>query len=468
MYESIKKTSKVLGGIMMKVALYARVSTEQQIENYSIPLQKERIKAFCTSKGWDDITEYVDAGYSGSNLNRPALEQLQKDIKSKKINAVIVYRLDRLSRSQRDTLYLIEEIFLPNNVEFISISETIDTSTPFGRAMIGVMSVFAQLERETITERLRSGRLKMVRDQGLWAGGSDASPYGYTRLKRGELIVNEEERKHIVRIFEEYVTLKSYIKVQKKLEQEGFPPLRHARITSLLKNRLYIGEVSFAGEWFKGSHEPIISVDLFNAAQKVNEHFKGYNFGKIKNNVFRKKVICGCCGENYRSYSAKDKKTGETYYYMVCSRRKMPSYYESKCFNRNIRRSDLENEIFNRIKNLETSGEIEFTKKSTPVDYSKKIEAINEKINKLLDLYMDDRLPKDTLDAKLADFNAQKEKLLTQSKETEYETSVMEELIKNGIPNLFECDLDTQTAIIDLFVDKIIVKEDGLQVIWNQ
>ena len=76
MYESIKKTSKVLGGIMMKVALYARVSTEQQIENYSIPLQKERIKAFCTSKGWDEITEYVDAGYSGSNLNRPALEQL--------------------------------------------------------------------------------------------------------------------------------------------------------------------------------------------------------------------------------------------------------------------------------------------------------------------------------------------------------------------------------------------------------
>ena len=466
MYESIKKTSKVLGGIMMKVALYARVSTEQQIENYSIPLQKERIKAFCTSKGWDDITEYVDAGYSGSNLNRPALEQLQKDIKSKKINAVIVYRLDRLSRSQRDTLYLIEEMFLPNNVEFISISETIDTSTPFGRAMIGVMSVFAQLERETITERLRSGRLKMVRDQGLWAGGSDASPYGYTRLKRGELIVNEEERKHIVRIFEEYVTLKSYIKVQKKLEQEGFPPLRHARITSLLKNRLYIGEVSFAGEWFKGSHEPIISVDLFNAAQKVNEHFKGYNFGKIKNNVFRKKVICGCCGENYRSYSAKDKKTGETYYYMVCSRRKMPSYYESKCFNRNIRRSDLENEIFNRIKNLETSGEIDLS--HSPMNYIKQIKRIDKKINKLLDLYMDDRLSKISLDAKLADLNTQKETLLAQAEETEYEQSQIEQFIKNGIPNLFECDLEMQTAIVDLFINKIVITEDGLQITWNQ
>lgn len=452
----------------MKVALYARVSTEQQIENYSIPLQKERIKAFCLSKGWNDITEYVDGGYSGSNLKRPALQQLQKDIESKKIDAVIVYRLDRLSRSQRDTLYLIEEMFLPNNVEFISISETIDTSTPFGRAMIGVMSVFAQLERETITERLRSGRLKMVKDEGLWAGGSDASPYGYTRLKRGKLLVNEEERQHIVRIFEEYITLKSYIKVQKKLEKEGFTPLKDSHIISILKNRLYIGEVSFAGEWFKGSHEPIISVDLFNAAQKVNEHFKGRNYGKIKNNVFRQKVICGCCGETYRSYSKQDKKTGATYYYMVCRRRKMPALYDSKCFNRNIKRADLENEIFNRIKNLETSGEIEFTKKPEPIDYEKKMKTIDDKINKLLDLYMDDRLPKETLDAKLADFNIQKEKLLTQAKETEYESSMMEEFIKNGIPNLFECDLDTQTAIIDLFVDKIIIKDDGLQVIWNQ
>ena len=452
----------------MKVALYARVSTEQQVENYSIPLQKERIKAFCVSKGWTDITEYIDGGYSGSNLNRPALQQLQKDIENKKINAVIVYRLDRLSRSQRDTLYLIEEMFLPNNVEFISISETIDTSTPFGRAMIGVMSVFAQLERETITERLRSGRLKMVKDEGLWAGGSDTRPYGYTRHKRGKLEVNEEEGQHIVRIFEEYVTLKSYIKVQKKLEKEGFKPLEDYRITKLLRNRLYIGEVSFAGEWFKGSHEPIISVDLFNAAQKVNEHFKGYNFGKIKNNVFRQKVICGCCGETYRSYSKKDKKTNTTYYYMVCRRRKLPAQYESKCFNRNIKRADLEYEIFTRIKNLETSGEIQFSKKVKPVDYEQKMKVIDDKINKLLDLYMDDRLPQATLNAKLEELNNQKEKLLTKSKETEYETNLMEDLIKNGIPNLFEADIDTQTAIVDLFIDKIIIKDDELQVIWNQ
>ncbi len=457
----------------MKVALYARVSTEQQVDNFSIPLQKERMKAFCLSKGWDDIQEYVDGGYSGSNLNRPALQQLEKDIKSKKVNVVIVYKLDRLSRSQRDTLYLIEEMFLPNNVEFISISETIDTSSPFGRAMIGVMSVFAQLERETITERLRGGRLKMVKDKGLWAGGADASPYGYTRLERGELVVNEFEKKHIIRIFEEYVVLKSYIKVQRKLQKEGFPELRPQRITALLKNRLYIGEVSFAGEWFKGAHEPIISVELFNEVQRVNEHFKGYNFGKIKNNVFRQKVFCGCCGEPYLSYSKTEKLADgskSTYYYMVCRRRKMPRYYDSKCMNRNLKRADLENEVFRRIKGLETSNEIDFNKKrNSPPDNTKKIKEIDDKIAKLLDMYLECAIPKQTLDARLEKLNIEKEKLTNaQTKESDYEITTMEEYIKNGIPDLHQCDLDTQTAIVDIFVNKIIVMPDGLKIIWNQ
>lgn len=453
----------------MKVALYSRVSTEQQIDNYSIPLQRERLEAFCTSKGWTHTQEYIDAGYSGSNLNRPALQQLQKDIKNKKINMVIVYRLDRLSRSQRDTLYLIEEVFLPHEVEFISLSETIDTTTAFGRAAIGVLSVFAQLERETILERLRSCHHKMVREEGLWSGGSATAPYGYTRLARGELVVNEEERQHIVRIFEDYIKLKSYTKVQDQLEKEGFTRIKVKRLVHLLQNRVYIGEVSFAGEWYKGAHEPIISEDLFNQVQQTFKENRGSNFGKVKNKVFTGKVFCARCGEEYRSYSHTDKlATGEkaTYHYLICNRRKTPSHYESKCFNRTIRRDEFEKEIFTRIKNLETSGEIDLS--HSPMNYIKQIKRIDTKINKLLDLYMDDRLSKTSLDAKLADLNTQKETLLAQAEETEYEQSQIEQFIKNGIPNLFECDLEMQTAIVDLFINKIVVTEDGLQITWNQ
>lgn len=119
---------------------------------------------------------------------------------------------------------------------------------------------------------------------------SDSS-YGYTRLARGELVVNEEERKHIVRIFEDYIKLKSYTKVQDQLEKEGFTKLKVKRLVHLLQNRVYIGEVSFAGEWYKGAHEPIISEDLFNQVQQTFKENRGSNFGKVKNKVFTGKVF---------------------------------------------------------------------------------------------------------------------------------------------------------------------------------
>ena len=102
------------------------------------------------------------------------------------------------------------------------------------------------------------------------------------------------------------------------------------------------------------------------------------------------------------------------------------------------------------------------------MNYINQIKRIDTKINKLLDLYMDDRLSKTSLDAKLADLNTQKETLLAQAEETEYEQAQIEQLIKHGIPNLFECDLEMQTAIVDLFINKIVITEDGLQITWNQ
>ncbi|MDB8575185.1 recombinase family protein [Turicibacter sanguinis] len=453
----------------MKVALYARVSTEQQIENYSIPLQIERIKGYCISRGWNQIEEYIDAGYTGSNINRPALAKLQQDIKSGLIDVAIVYRLDRLSRSQRDTLFLIEDVFLPNNVEFISISETIDTSTPFGRAMVGVLSVFAQLERETITERLRSGRYKMVKEEGLWSGGADASPYGYTRLDRGVLVVNEEERKHIIRIFEEYVKLKSYIKVQDKLLEEGFPLLRPQRIVNLLKNRLYIGEVSFAGQWFPGTHEPIISKELFEEAQRIKEKYKGINFGKIKNNSLRQKVVCGCCGENYVSYGHTDKLADGSkvrYYYMICRRRKMPRYYPSKCFNKTWKREDLESWLFDKILGLNNKKNLK-VRKNKKIDFQKDFLEIDKKIKKVLDLYVDGVIDKTRLDEKINELNKQKNELIKQRENRSNRDELIAKLFENQLPDLRHSSVEERTYIIDLLVKDIIITENTAEVNWN-
>ena len=156
---------------MKHTALYLRVSTEAQAdEGYSLAAQAEKLEAYCRMKGIDRFTQYVDGGFSGSNLSRPAVTQLIDCIRRGEVERVVVYKLDRLSRSQKDTLYLIEDVFAPHGVDFVSINENIDTGTPYGRAMIGILSAFAQLERENIFLRTRMGMVERVR-QGYWPGG---------------------------------------------------------------------------------------------------------------------------------------------------------------------------------------------------------------------------------------------------------------------------------------------------------
>ena len=139
-------------------AIYIRVSTDAQFEEgYSVEAQKEQLVAYCVSKGIKRYQLYIDGGWSGSNIDRPELQKLINEIKENKISHVIVYKLDRLSRSQKDTLYLIEDVFNPHGVDFVSLNESMDTSTPMGRLMLGILSAFAQLERENI--RLRRRRI---------------------------------------------------------------------------------------------------------------------------------------------------------------------------------------------------------------------------------------------------------------------------------------------------------------------
>ena len=154
----------------LEVFGYVRVSTENQLENYSIEEQTMRIRSYCQAKGWHLIKIYTDGGYSGGNINRPALQQMLTDMKRGTVDAIIVYKLDRLSRSQKDTLTLIEDHMLSAGVDFISINENFDTSSPFGRAMIGILSVFAQLEKDQITERFTMGRIGRSK-AGYYHGG---------------------------------------------------------------------------------------------------------------------------------------------------------------------------------------------------------------------------------------------------------------------------------------------------------
>ena len=166
-----------------RVFLYVRVSTQEQArDGYSIDEQIERLKDYAKAMGWIVVKIYTDGGYSGSNIDRPALQSMIKDVLAGKGDSVVVYKLDRLSRSQKDTLELIEDYFLANKVDFVSMTENFDTATPFGRAIIGILSVFAQLEREQIKERMSMGREGRAKE-GKFHGSHRALPH-QGRLRR--------------------------------------------------------------------------------------------------------------------------------------------------------------------------------------------------------------------------------------------------------------------------------------------
>ena len=151
-------------------ALYLRVSTDAQYEEgYSIEAQMKKLEQWCRLHDVKNYEFYIDGGYSGSNLKRPQMERMLADIQAGLVEAVVVYKLDRISRSQKDTIYLLEDVFMPNETGFISLNENFDTTTPYGKAMIGILSVFAQLERENIRERTRMGMQERL-SKGMWRG----------------------------------------------------------------------------------------------------------------------------------------------------------------------------------------------------------------------------------------------------------------------------------------------------------
>lgn len=277
-------------------ALYIRVSTDAQAEEgYSIGAQQERLEAYCRAMGWERFQCYTDPGFSGSNLNRPQIQRLVADVKAGKVCAVVVYKLDRLSRSQKDTLFLIEDVFMPHGVAFVSLNESLDTSTPYGRAMIGILSAFAQLERENIFQRTRMGMLERVK-QGYWMGGGNI-PYGYDYDRgRGILVPNPQQAAQVRKMYDLY--LKGY-SAQKIANMLG---MRHDRIVmQILARKSNTGVICYKGKEYKGLHQPIIPEDIFNQTQvKIQERAERSRVPAKGTHLLAGLVYCGTCGARLR------------------------------------------------------------------------------------------------------------------------------------------------------------------------
>lgn len=290
---------------MTIAAGYLRVSTDEQAEHgVSLPSQKSRIIAYCQSQGWILHDLYIDDGYSGKSLHRPAMQRLIADAKEQKIGAVIVIKLDRLSRRQKDVLYLLEDVFEPASVGFKSVSEPFDTTTPFGKAAIGMMAVFAQLERETIVERVRDGK-KEAAKQGRFMGGP--IPQGYKYNYETKKLEIDPLQADVVRfIFSEYVNSgKGYQHIADSLNERHTPPSGCAKewgkgtIRMMLHNPFFAGLVKHKGMMYKGQHPGIITEEQFNRVQNIQIIRSNYHL-ESESGLLTGMIYCGECGARMR------------------------------------------------------------------------------------------------------------------------------------------------------------------------
>ena len=258
---------------MKRVALYMRVSTQEQAENgNSLEFQKEKLEAYCKIHEYKIVGEYVDAGVSGAKFNRPALDRLKDNVE--KIDVVLIYKLDRLSRSIKDTMLLIEDFFKPNKIDLISLSENFDTSQAIGMATVGMLSTFAQLERDTINQRTMAGKVQSVKNGNY----INNVPFGY--IKKGKKLIKDENTRECLEfIFKKLLDGYSTNQIAKLLETNNYSHLRkglwhYSIINRIARNKVYTGHTFLMKTLVKNTHEPYITdeeqINIINMLEKRN------------------------------------------------------------------------------------------------------------------------------------------------------------------------------------------------------
>jgi DNA invertase Pin-like site-specific DNA recombinase len=269
---------------VLRCAIYTRKSTDHglDLEFNSLDAQREACEAYIKSQvaeGWQPLPQrYDDAAYSGGDMDRPALQKMLNDISGRKIDIVVVYKIDRLTRSLADFAKLVE-LFEARSVSFVAITQQFNSTTSMGRLTLNVLLSFAQFERELASERVRD-KVAASRKKGKWTGGS--VPLGYD-VKDKKLVVSPTEAKTVRMIFSRYLALKSFQKLVDELNEKGILtkkrqiagkilgaiPYTYGPLAYLLKNRTYLGRTHYKDQWFVGEHEAIIPQGIFEQVQQL-------------------------------------------------------------------------------------------------------------------------------------------------------------------------------------------------------
>ena len=258
-----------------RCAVYCRVSSDERLDQSfnSIDAQREAGLAYIASQraeGWIAVAnDYLDPGYSGGNMDRPALKRLLADIEAGRIDVVVIYKIDRLSRSLADFARMVEA-FDRYKVSFSAVTQQINSATSMGRLMLNVLLSFAQFEREVTGERIRD-KIAASKAKGMWMGG--VVPLGY-RVEARRLLVEPREAKIVRRMFEEFVACRSTTELVRALQRDGIASRKGTAFSKqmlwkLLNNRIYLGEIMHKGKAYPGQHTAIIDQPLWERVQAV-------------------------------------------------------------------------------------------------------------------------------------------------------------------------------------------------------
>jgi len=361
---------------LVRCAVYTRKSTEEGLDQdfNSLDAQRESAEAYILShkhEGWVCLPErYDDGGFTGGNMERPALKRLLADIEAGEIDCVVVYKVDRLSRSLLDFARIMET-FEKHGVSFVSVTQQFNTTSSMGRLTMNILLSFAQFEREIISERTRD-KMAAARKKGKWMGGGlvlgyDVAPGG------GRLVVNEKEAAQVRAIYELYLEHRSLIPVVREINRRGWrnkrwiskkgtvhggSPFTKHTLFRLLTNVIYIGKVNYKGTIYEGEHDAIVDMKVWKRVQELLRR-NGRNGGREVRNKYgallKGLLYCVPCNTAMvHAYTMK--KNGRRYRYYVCLNAQQRGW--DACPTKSVNAHDLETFVVDHIRGLGTDEEI--------------------------------------------------------------------------------------------------------------
>ncbi|WP_341816332.1 recombinase family protein [Wolbachia endosymbiont (group A) of Nomada goodeniana] len=345
----------------VRCAIYTRKSNEDGLEQKFNSLDAQRVaceKYIKSREGWVVLAKrYDDGGYSGKNLERPAIKELFEDVKAGEVDCVVVYTLDRLSRETKDSIE-VTSFFRRHRVNFVAVTQIFDNNTPMGKFVQTVLSGAAQLEREMIVERVKN-KIATSKEQGLWMGGT--LPLGYD-VKDKELIINEKEAKTVKHIFERYLELKSMAELARELNREGYRTKRFeaksgkvhgeeifkkATVRRIITNPIYTGKIRHYEKQYEGKHEAIIEEEKWQKAQELIKN-QPYQGKKYEEALLKGIIKCKSCDVNMTLTYAK--KENKRYRYYICNNHLRGK--DCGSVNRTVVAGEVEKEVMKRAERL--------------------------------------------------------------------------------------------------------------------